>query len=276
MKMDAAYSLNYYPTDVNVKPYAMNYQQSSQENQMCCFETMIPSGNFSAIEKEDPMSTGQPQDVVCCLHERDFMDIANICNRHNLFNAMNNTDSAAVDENLSGFTESVKSEIDTIPVDNPLSTFETDIRNFEHSVKEALDSFTNELLNIVQDQTKLFDTAYNELINAISGYFKGDDIDPVAEELPGIKNTGDVAESPTTNSQAFKFEEFEITFREKFMAALDELLNGLKKNMHVYDDFDDEGVAKGYPSYSGNYAHMQEVTNPDNHGSDHETFTVLA
>ena len=161
-------------------------------------------------------------------------------------------------------------------VKSMLSTDGTVIRAFESSVKEALDNFTNELLNIVQDQTKLFDTAYNELINAISGYFKGDDINPVAEELPGIENTGDVAESPTTNSQPFNFEDFEINFREKFMAALDELLNGLKKNMHVPNDFVDEGIAKSYPSNSGNYANIMEITDSNNNGADHETIAILA
>lgn len=269
MKMEAAYSQILYPTEVNARQRSINHQRSAQENQMCCFDTLLDSGDFRTNGGEKPMAAGQPEEVICNFHERDFMGFANICHRHNSFDVMNYVDPAAVKENFSNFTNSVKSEIDTIPGDDALNAIETDIRNFETSVKETLDNFTNELLNFVQDQTKLFNIAYDKLINAISGYVNSYDSDPEAE-LPDIDNTGDVADSATADSRSFKFEEFEIKFREKFIAALDELLNELKEATYVQDNFIAKGIGTAYENYSGNYDQMME----SNNSNDHETFTT--
>jgi hypothetical protein len=272
MKIDAAYAQIYYPAEVRAGQRSMSYQRPSQENQICCFE-MIDSGNFSAIGNEKPMAIGQPQDVGYCYHDRHFMDFTSTCRRHHSFSAVNNIDSAAVEDSFSSFTGLVKSEIDTIPGSNALSAIETDIRNFEISVKAALDNFTDDLMTLVQNQTELFDQAYTELVSAISGYFDRHGSDS-ASELSDIENTGDAGESATTNARSFNFEEFEIKFRETFMTALDELLKSLKEATYIRNDAVAEGSGQGHVGNSGNYAQLMESTHSSNDESDHGTFAI--
>ena len=274
MKMDAVHP-QYYPTEVHARQRTMSDQPSTQKNQMCRFETEIARENFSFNGAETAMPEGQPEEVICTFHQRDFRAYADFCHQQNSCYGMNNFDPLTVEENFGQFADSIRSEINTIPDNDTLNAVETDIKNFETSVKEALENFTNGLLNIVQDQSKLFSLAYDELINAISGYFNNDDSNPVAE-ITTTENSGDGVDVATTDPQLFKFDEFEMTLREKFIAALDELFNGLRQAISVQDGFDAQGNGAAFASVAENYDQMMESTNSNNLRPKHETFITSA
>ncbi len=275
MKMDAVHP-QYYPAEVNAGQRTMNNQLSTQKNQMRCFQTDIAQGYIGTDETDPPMATGQPEEVIWTSHQRDFRGYADFCHHHHSCCGMNNFDPPAVEENFGKFAGSIRSEIDTIPDNDTLNALEADIINFETSVKEAMDNFTSGLLNIVQDQTKLFNLAYDELKNAISGYFNTDDeSDPVAA-IPETENIGEGVDSATTDPQLFKFDEFEMKLREKFIAALDELFNGLREVMYVQDGFVAQGNGAAFASIAENYDQMMESTNSNKLGSANGTFMTSA
>jgi hypothetical protein len=275
MKMNAVHSQVCYPLEVNARQRTINNQRSTQKNQMCCFETEIAPGNFSANGTETPMATGQPEEVFCTFHERHFRGFEDMHHHNNSFAIMNNFDPPAVEEIVGKVADSIRSELDTIPDNNTLNTIEANIRNFETTVKEALDNFTKGLLNLVQDQTKLFDPASDELTNANSGFINNDDSNPEAE-IPDSENTGDVADTATTSPQPFKFDEFEMKLKEKFFVAWDELIKGLREARDVRDNFVAKGNGAAYASFSGNYEQLMESAISNNHSSEHETFTTSA
>ena len=274
MKMDAVHP-QYYPADVNTRQITMNNQLSTQENQMGCFQADIVPGYFGTDGTEPPMTIGQPKEVIYTSHQKYFRGYADFCHHHNSCYRMNNFDPPAVDENFGKFTDSIRSEIDTIPDKDTLDAIEADIINFETSVKDALDNFTSGLLNIVQDQTNLINQAYDELKHAISGYFNNDDSDPVAA-IPETENIGEGVDSATTDPQLFKFDEFEIKLREKFMAALDELFNGLKRAMSAQDGFVTQGNGGVFASLAENYDQMMESTNSNKLTPANGTFITSA
>ena len=275
MKMDAVHP-QYYPAEVNTRQITMNNQLSTQENQIPRFQADIAPGYFGTDGTEPPMAIGQPEEVIYTPHQKYFRGYADFCHHHHSCYGMNNFDPPAVAENFDKFTDSIRSEIDTIPDNDTLNAIEADIINFETSVKDALDNFTSGLLNIVQDQTKLFNLAYDELKNAISGYFNTDDeSDPVAA-IPETENIGEGVDLATTDPQLFKFDEFEIKLREKFIAALDELFNGLKEAMSVQDGFVAQGNGAAFASIAENYDQMMESTNSDKQASANGTFMTSA
>ena len=274
MKMDAVHP-QYYPAEVNTRQITMNNQLSTQENQMPRFQADIAPGYFGTDGTDPPMAIGQPEEVIYTSHQKYFRGYADFCHHHNSCYGMNNFDPPAVDENFGKFTDSIRSEIDTIPDNDTLNAIEADIINFETSVKDALDNFTSGLLNIVQDQTNLINQAYDELKNAISGYFNKDDSDPVAA-IPETENIGEGVDSATTDPQLFKFDEFEIKLREKFMAALDELFSGLKAAMSAQDGFVTQGNGGVFASLAENYDQMMESTNSNKLTSANGTFITSA
>jgi len=275
MKMDAVHP-QYYPAEVNTRQITMNNQLSTQKNQMPCFQADIAPGYFGTDGTERPMAIGQPEEVIYTSPQKYFRGYADFCHHHNSCYGMNNFDPPAVDENFGKFTDSIRSEIGTIPDNDALNAIEADITKFETSVKEALDNFTSGLLNIVQDQTNLINLAYDELKNAISGYFNTDDkSDPVAA-IPEAENTSDGVDSATTDPQLFKFDEFEMKLREKFMAALDELFNGLREVMSVQDGFVAQGNGAAFASIAENYDQMMESTNSNKPTSADGTFMTSA
>ena len=131
------------------------------------------------------------------------------------------------------------------------------------------------LLNLIQDQAKLINLAYDELITAISGNFNNDESNTVAE-IPDIENPGDSANPTATASQLFNFDEFEMKLREKFIAALDELLKGIKETIYVQNNLVAKGNGAACASLSKNYDQMMESIVSNNHGSVRETFKTLA
>ena len=274
MKMDAVHP-QYYPAEVNTRQVTMNNQLSTQENQMGCFQANIAPGYFGTDGTEPPMTIGQPEEVIYTSHQKYFRGYADFCHHHNSCYGMNNFDPPAVDESFGKFTDSIRSEIDTIPDNDTLNAIEADILNFETSVKDALDNFTSGLLNIVQDQTNLINQAYDELKHAISGYFNNDDSDPVAA-IPETENISEGVDSATTDPQLFKFDEFEIKLREKFMAALDELFSGLKAAMSAQDGFVTQGNGGVFASLAENYDQMMESTNSNKLTPANGTFITSA
>ena len=306
MKMDAVPMQAYRPLDLYPGQGAINNQQSTPTNQMCCFETEMASGNFAAVETETPAATGQPEEFFCSCyqgHLRGFSDI-----QQNSFAAMNYVDPAAVDEHFGNFADSIRTEIGTIPDNEILNTIEADIRAFESSVKEALDNFANDLLNLFQDQTQLFTMAFDGLINAISGQFNndgsitgaevpdgdgisvakapGDDSIPTAQvpddnstavgEIPDTGNVGDVDDSGAIGIEPFNYDEFEMNLREKFIAALDELLKRFREAASVQADFfaNENGTAIG--RIAENYEQMMASTDSNNQVSENRTVTTSA
>ena len=274
MKMDAVHP-QYYPAEVNTRQITMNNQLPTQENQIPRFQADIAPGYFGTDGTESPMAIGQPEEVIYTSHQKYFRGYADFCHHHNSCYGMNNFDPPAVNENFGKFTHSIRSEIDTIPDNDALNAIEADIINFETSVKDALDNFTSGLLNIVQDQTNLINQAYDELKHAISGYFMKDDSDPVAA-IPEAENIGEGVDSATTDPQLFKFDEFEIKLREKFMAALDELFSGLKAAMSAQDGFVTHGNGGVFASLAENYDQMMESTNSNKLASANGTFITSA
>ncbi len=306
MKMDAVAMQAYRPLDLYPRQGAINNQQSTPTNQMCCFEAEMASGNFTVDETETPAATGQPEEFFCSCcqaHLSGFSDI-----QQNSFAAMNYVDPAAVDENFGEFANSIRTEIGTIPDNETLNAIEADVRTFETSVKEALDSFANDLLSLVQEQTNLFTMAFEGLISAIGGHFNSDDSLP-AVEVPDDDGTpaaevpdggaisvakvpdddsnsvaevsdsgigGVVADSTTTGPQPFNFDEFEMNLREKFTAALDELLKRFREAASVQADFfaNENGTAIG--RIAENYDQMMASTDLKNQVSENKTITTSA
>jgi hypothetical protein len=292
MKMDAVPMQAYRPLDLYPRQGAINNQQSTPTNQMCRFEAEMASGNFTVDETETPAATGQPEEFFCSCcqaHLSGFSDI-----QQNSFAAMNYVDPAAVDENFGEFANSIRTEIGTIPDNEILNTIESDIRAFEASVKEALDNFANDLLSLVQDQTNLFSMAFEGLINAISGQFNSDDSLPaveVAEDgtksvaevldkdgnpVTAIPDNGEVDDSVATGPEPFNYDKFEMNLREKFIAALDELLKRFREAASVQADFfaNENGTAIG--RIAENYDQMMANTDLNNQVSENKTITTSA
>ena len=317
MRMDAVPSQVYYPPEVNAGQGGINNQLSTSKNQICCFGAEMASGNFADIEPGTPMATGQPEEICCSSHERYLRGFSDI--QPNSFNVMNSIDQAAVDENFDEFSGAIRAEIDTIPDNETLNAIEADVRTFETSVKEALDSFANDLLSLVQEQTNLFTMAFEGLISAISGHFNSDDSLPAVEvpdddgtpaaevpdgdgisvaEVPGDDSipaaevpdddsnpvaevsdyeiAGVVADSATTGPQPFNFDEFEMNLREKFTAALDELLKRFREATSVQADFVAKTNGGAFASITENYDQIMESTHSNNQESENGTFTTSA
>jgi len=275
MKMDAFNSQICYPLGPNSDLRATNSQLSTQNNQIGGFETEIATSSLDATGNETPLETGQPEEIICTFHERHCRGFADFHHGHHSVDLMNNFNPPPVGENVDKFADSIRSGIDTIPDSDTRTAIEGEITNFETSVKETLENFTNEFRNLIQDQTELFNTAFEQLINAISGYFENDGVDP-STETAGNENIVDSTDLTATDPQTFKFEEFEINLRDKFIAALDEFLKNLKETAWVQEDFAAKANGAAYPSYSENYEQMMAITNSNNHGSGHETFMTLA
>ena len=223
MKMTALQSQVCYPLEVNAERRSSNNHLSRQNNQMCCFETEMVSGNFTTNGIGTTMATGQTEEASCTFSERHLLRFEDRTHRQYAFDGMNNINPPAVEDDFAKFTDSIRSEINTIPYTDSLNAVEGDIRNFETSAKEAMDDFTDGLMNLVQDQMELINLAYDELITAINGSFNNGDNNPVAE-IAEIEKNGDGADPAATIPQPFDFGEFEMKLREKFIAALDELL----------------------------------------------------
>jgi len=306
MRMDAVPSQVYYPPEVNAGQGAINNQLSTSKNQMCCFGAEMASGNFADIETGTPMATGQPEEFCCSPNERYLRGFSDI--QPNSFNVMNSIDQAAVDQNFDEFSGAIRAEIDTIPDNETLNAIEADVRTFETSVKEALDSFANDLLSLVQEQTNLFTMAFEGLISAISGHFNSDDSLPAVEvpdddvtsvaevpdgdgisvaevpdddsnpvaEVSDSENAGVVADSATTEPQPFNFDEFEMNLREKFTAALDELLKRFREATSVQADFVAITNGAAFASITENYDQIMESTHSNNQESENGTFTTSA
>ncbi len=295
MKMDAVPMQAYRPLDLYPRQGAINNQQSTPTNQMCRFEAEMASGNFTVDGTETPAATSQPEESFCSCCQAHLSGFSNI--QQNSFAAMNYVDPAAVDENFGNFADSIRTEIGTIPDNEILNTIESDIRAFEDSVKEALDNFANDLLSLVQDQTNLFSMAFEGLINAISGQFNSEDSLPaveVAEDgaklvtevldedgnpvtaIPDTGNVGDVDGSVATGPEPFNYDEFEMNLREKFIAALDELLKRFREAASVQADFfaNENGTAIG--RIAENYDQMMASTDLNNQVSENKTFTTSA
>jgi hypothetical protein len=295
MKMDAVPSQVYYPSEVNAGQRAITSQLSSSKNQMCCFEAEMASGNFVDNETGTPMATIQPEELCCSSNERYLRGFSDI--QPNSFNVMNSIDQATVDENFDEFSGAIRTEIGTIPDNETLNAIEADVRTFETSVKEALDSFANELLSLVQEQTNLFAMAFEGLISAISGHFNSDDSlpavevpgdgsTPVAEipdddsnpvaEVSDSENAGVVADSATTGPQPFNFDEFEMNLREKFTAALDELLKRFREATSVQADLVAITNGGAFANITENYDQIMESTHSNNQVSENRTITTSA
>ena len=306
MKMDAVPSQVYYPSEVNAGQRAINNQLSTPKIQMCCFEAEMPSGNFADIETGTPMATGQPEEFCCSPNERYLRGFSDI--QPNSFNLMNSIDQATVDQNFYEFSGAIRTEIGTIPDNETLNAIEADVRTFETSVKEALDSFANELLSLVQEQTNLFTMAFEGLISAISGHFNSDDSLPAVEvpdddgtpaaevadgggisvaEIPDDDSNpvaevsdsgiaGVVADSATTGPQPFNFDEFEMNLREKFTAALDELLKRFREATSVQADFVAKTNGAAFASITENYDQIMESTHSNNQVSEGGAFITSA
>lgn len=275
MKMDALNSQICYPLGVNSGLRATNSQPSIQKNQIGRFETEIATRNLDATGNETPLATGQPEEIICTFHERYLRGFADFHHGHHSADQMNNFNPPTIGENFGKFADSIRSGMDTIPDSDTRTAIEGDITNFETSVKETLDNFKNEFMNLVQDQTELLNGAFEQLINAISGYFENDGVDP-ATETAGDENILDSTDLTATDPQKFKFEEFEINLREKFIAELDEFLKKLKETAWVQEDFAAKANGATYQNFPENYEQMMAITNSNNHGSGHETFTTLA
>jgi hypothetical protein len=295
MKMDAVPSQVYYPSEVNAGQRAITNQLSTPKIQTCCFEAEMASGNFVDNETGTPMATRQPEEFCCSPNERYLRGFSDI--QPNSFNVMNSIDQATVDQNFDEFSGAIRTEIGTIPDNETLNAIEADVRTFETSVKEALDSFANELLSLVQEQTNLFTMAFEGLISAISGHFNSDDSlpavevpddgsTPVAEipdddsnpvaEVSDSENAGVVADSATTGPQPFNFDEFEMNLREKFTAALDELLKRFREATSVQADFVAITNGGAFASITENYDQIMESTHSNNQESENGTFTTSA
>ncbi len=306
MRMDAVPSQVYYPPEVKAGQGAINNQLSTSKNQICCFGGEMASGNFADIETGTPMATRQPEEFCCSSHERYLRGFSNI--QPNSFNVMNSIDQAAVDQNFDEFSGAIRAEIGTIPDNETLNAIEADVRTFETSVKEALDSFANDLLSLVQEQTNLFTMAFEGLISAIGGHFNSDDSLP-AVEVPDDDGTpaaevpdggaisvakvpdddsnsvaevsdsgigGVVADSTTTGPQPFNFDEFEMNLREKFTAALDELLKRFREATSVQADFVATTNGGAFTSITENYDQIMENTHSNNQESENGTFMTSA
>ena len=306
MRMDAVRSQVYYPPEVNAGQGAINNQLSTSKNQMCCFGAEMASGNFADIETGTPMATGQSEEFCCSPNERYLRGFSDI--QPNSFNLMNSIDQATVDQNFYEFSGAIRTEIGTIPDNETLNAIEADVRTFETSVKEALDSFANDLLSLFQEQTNLFTMAFEGLISAISGHFNSDDSLPAVEvpdddgtpaaevadgggisvaEIPDDDSNpvaevsdsgiaGVVADSATTGPQPFNFDEFEMNLREKFTAALDELLKRFREAMSVQADFVAKTNGAAFASITENYDQIMESTHSNNQESENGTFTTSA
>ena len=275
MKMDALNSQICYPLGVNSGLRATNSQLSTQKNQIGGFETEIATSNWDGTRNETPPATGQPEEIICTFHERHRRGFADFHHGHHSVDLMNSFNPPIFEENFGKFADSIRSGIDTIPDSGARTAIEGEITNFETSIKETLDNFTNEFRSLVQDQAELFNGAFEQLINAISGYFNNDGVDPTVETADN-EDIVDSTDLTATDPQTFKFEEFEINLREKFIAALDEFLKKLKETAWGQEDFAAQANGAAYPSYSENYEQIMAITNSYNHGSGNETFTTLA
>jgi hypothetical protein len=275
MKMTALQSQVYYPLDVNAERRTSNNQLSTQQHQMCCFETEMVSDNIGANGVGTTTTTGQTEEAFCTFSQRHLMRFEHMPHRQRAFDGRNNTNPPTVEKNLAELADSIRSELDTIPYYDSLNIDEGDVRNFETSAKEALDDFKDGLLNLVQDQMELISLAYNELLTAISGNINNGDNNSIAE-IPEIENDDDGAAPATTDPQPFNFDALEMKLREKFTALLDELLKELKETTYVQNNFLTKGNGEAYRSFSGNYEQMMASTISSDHGSERETFKTLA
>ncbi len=103
-----------------------------------------------------------------------------------------------------------------------------------------------------------------------------DDNSTAVGEIPDTGNVGDVDDSGAIGIEPFNYDEFEMNLREKFIAALDELLKRFREAASVQADFfaNENGTAIG--RIAENYEQMMASTDSNNQVSENRTVTTSA